>query len=83
MIRDDACDLGIEDRPIAGRVIIHHLNPITKEDIAFKNPLVFSMNNLICVSHNTHVAIHYSNEEILAQSKPLVRAPNDTCLWKD
>lgn len=83
MIRDDACDLGIEDRPIAGRVIIHHLNPITKEDIAFKNPLVFSMNNLICVSHNTHEAIHYSNEEILAQSKPLVRAPNDTCLWKD
>ncbi len=82
IIRDGACDLGIEDRIIGGRVIIHHINPISKEDIELRRPWVMDMNNLICVSHNTHEAIHYGNEDLLISSKPTIRYPNDTCPWR-
>lgn len=81
IIRDNACDLGSKDRPIFGKVLVHHINPISIDDILERNPKVFDLNNLVCVSHNTHEAIHYSNSDIL--EKDLVeRKPNDTCLWK-
>ena len=82
IIRDKACDLGIEDREILGRVIIHHINPISKEDIVNRNPRVMDLNNLICVSHNTHEAIHYGNSDLLISSKPIIRYANDTCPWR-
>lgn len=81
IIRDNACDLGIPDRPIKGRVIIHHINPITAEDIEKRNPIIFDLNNLICVSHDTHEALHYSNMSILEKDWT-ARKENDTCPWK-
>lgn len=81
IIRDNGCDLGVEDRPIQKNVLIHHLNPITIEDVVNHNPCVFDLNNLICVSHDTHNAIHYGNISQLTPSTPIERRPGDTKLW--
>ena len=79
--RDNGCDLGMEGRDIVGRILIHHINPITVDDILHERPEVFDPENLISTSHLTHNAIHYSNEDILIKD-PIVRSKNDTCPWK-
>lgn len=81
IIRDNGCDLGCEGYEIYGRVLIHHLNPITVEDVVSRNPIVFDPENLICVSHNTHNAIHYGDESLLILA-PVERTKNDTCPWR-
>lgn len=81
ILRDDGCDLAHEDYPISGSVYIHHLNPITIDDILEERPCVFDLNNLVCVSFRTHNAIHYGDENLLSR-KPAERKPNDTCLWR-
>lgn len=83
IIRDNACDLGIQDRDIGSKVIIHHMNPLTKADIISENEVILlDPEYLICVSHNTHNAIHYGDESLLTPSEPIIRTPNDTCPWK-
>lgn len=82
IIRDDGCDLGIGDRPIYRRIYIHHLNPLSKEDILQRRSCLFDPENLICVSFDTHQAIHYGDVNLLTPSKPVERKPNDTCPWK-
>jgi len=81
IIRDDGCDLAMPDFRIYSRVIIHHINPITVEDFMNNNPIIFDPENLICVSFNTHQAIHFGDESLLPQV-PIVRRKNDTCLWR-
>lgn len=81
VVRDNGCDLGCEGFCIYGQIIIHHINPITIEDVIERKPKVFDPENLICVSHNTHNAIHYSDEKILIQA-PNERTKNDTCPWR-
>lgn len=83
LTRDNGCDLAHEDYPIPNgyRILIHHINPITVNDILNRNPKVFDLNNLIVVSHRTHEAIHYGDESLLPQ-QPIVRSPNDTCPWR-
>lgn len=81
IIRDNGCDLGCEGYEIYGRVLIHHLNPITVEDVVSRNPILFDPENLICVSHNTHNAIHYGDESLLILA-PVERTKNDTCPWR-
>lgn len=83
LTRDNGCDLAHEDYPIPNgyRILIHHINPITVNDILDRNPKVFDLNNLIVVSHRTHEAIHYGDESLLPQ-QPIVRSPNDTCPWR-
>ena len=82
IIRDNGCDLGEPGHEIRGdRIIIHHINPITLEDIKERSSALFDMNNVICVTHNTHQAIHYGDESLLPQD-PLERKPGDTCPWK-
>lgn len=78
--RDDGCDLGIPGRYIYGKVLIHHLNPITYLDIVERSYKLFDPNNLICVSKQTHDAIHYSDKSILALD-PIIRTKNDMCPW--
>jgi hypothetical protein len=82
IIRDDGCDLGIEDREIYDKIIIHHMNPITIDDIVMEKSVVFNPEFLICVSDNTHRAIHFGNESMLVRM-PIERKPNDTCPWKE
>ena len=81
IIRDNGCDLGIEGREIRGRIIVHHINPISEEDIMNDHPNVHDLDNLISTSHLTHNAIHYSNEDILIKD-PVERREGDTCPWK-
>ena len=78
--RDDGCDLGIPGRYIYGKVLIHHLNPITYSDIVNRSDKLFDPNNLICVSKQTHDAIHFGNENILTLD-PITRTKNDMCPW--
>lgn len=80
--RDNGCDLAHADHEIRGRAAyIHHINPITIEDIQNRNPLVLDPNNLITTSFNTHQAIHFGDESLLPHD-PVERRPGDTCPWK-
>ena len=80
IVRDNACDMAMSDHEIQGRIIVHHINPITIEMIIAGDPRVFDMDNLVCVSHLTHEAIHYGNRELL--QKPFIeRKAGDTRLW--
>lgn len=81
IVRDNGCDLGIEDRMIPGRILIHHMNPITEKDIIHRSEILMDPEFLICVSHNTHNAIHYGDESLLIPEL-VVRTRNDTCPWK-
>lgn len=80
LIRDDGFDLGHEDFPIRGKIYVHHINPITVDDVLSENPIVFDLDNLISVSHYTHEAIHFGDEKLLP-SLPVDRFPGDTKLW--
>lgn len=80
IIRDEGCDLGIADRLIFGRIVIHHMNPLTFEDIEEGSDLVFDPEYLICTSHQTHNAIHFGDESQLIQL-PKERTRNDTIPW--
>lgn len=79
--RDEGNDMGIKDYPISGTVIIHHINPLSVKDFEEQTDLLFDMNNVICVSHNTHEAIHYGDESLLPKD-PIERKPNDTIPWR-
>lgn len=81
IVRDNGCDLGIDDRIIHGKILIHHMNPINDRDILDLTDVLLNPEYLICVSHITHNAIHYSDESLLP-SEPVVRFKNDTCPWK-
>ena len=81
ILRDNGCDLGCEGFEIYSKIIIHHINPITVEDIVSRNPCVFDLNNLISTSHNTHNAIHYGDEKLLIVA-PIERKQYDTCPWR-
>lgn len=81
IVRDNACDLGVEDHDIYGRILIHHMNPISQDDIKHSTEFLLDPNYLISVSHLTHNAIHYGTEDLLPKG-PIERRPGDTCLWK-
>lgn len=81
IIRDNGCDLGIPGREIHSRILIHHMNPITKDDILRRSKYLLDPEYLICTIKNTHDAIHYGDESLLIPD-PIVRSRNDTCPWR-
>ena len=82
IIRDMGCDLGIEERPINGLIILHHINPIFPDDIRGRNVgILLDPENAICVSLRTHNAIHYGDSSPILTG-PIERKPNDTCPWR-
>ena len=82
IVRDMGCDIGIEGREIQGLIFIHHLNPIDPKDIREKNVRVLlDFENVVCVSFNTHNAIHFGDDSILF-AEPVERTRHDTCPWK-
>ena len=81
IIRDNGCDLACEGYDIRGRIILHHINPLTQEDLINRKEALFNPENIICVSHNTHNAIHYGDANLLITG-PIERVANDTCPWK-
>ena len=81
IIRDNGFDLGLEGYSIVGKIIVHHINPLTKEQLLNFDPCIFDEENLISCSHNTHNAIHYGDKSLLPQD-PIERRPFDTCPWR-
>ncbi len=93
IIRDNGCDLAmpgydiipvLNGKPLKGRndyIIIHHINPLTPEDIQQRCSAIFDENNVVCVSPRTHRAIHYGDASLLPEEF-VPRTPNDTCPWK-
>ena len=81
IVRDNGCDLGIEGRGIHSRILVHHMNPITKEDILSRSEYLLNPEYLICTIKSTHDAIHYGDESLLIAT-PVERRKNDTCPWK-
>lgn len=82
IIRDNGCDLGVSDREIVSEnILVHHMNPITVEDILERSDYVLNPEYLISTTLNTHNAIHYGSSDLLYKD-PIVRSKNDTCPWR-
>lgn len=81
IVRDNGCDLGIADREIFGKILIHHMNPISIRDIENESDILLDPEYLICTSHDTHNAIHYGDESLIIPQF-VERTANDTCPWK-
>lgn len=82
IVRDNGCDLGIDDRNIGGKIYVHHMNPVTPRDLKSKNPDLINPEYLISTSFNTHSAITYGNLNYLENTTWVDRKPNDTTPWK-
>lgn len=81
ILRDNGCDLGCEGFDIYGKILIHHIDPITIEDVLRRDPKIFDPENVISTSLNTHNAIHYGDESLL-MTEPIERTLYDTCPWR-
>ena len=80
IVRDDGCDLGVPGHGIHDRILVHHMNPIRVQDLVEFNEDILNPEYLICVSTQTHNAIHFGDEKQLP--RPFVeRTPGDTDLW--
>ena len=82
IMRDNGCDLGIDGYEINSQnVIIHHINPISLEDIEKRTDILLNPEYLITTTHKTHNAIHYGDKDLLVTG-PIERSKNDTCPWR-
>lgn len=81
IVRDNGNDLACEGFQIFGKILIHHINPITVEDVLNRDPRIFDPENVISTTLNTHNAIHYGDESLLMIT-PVERSKNDTCPWR-
>jgi len=82
ILRDAACDLACDGYEIPNRALIHHINPITIDDIRLQRPIVFDLDNLITTTLNTHEIIHYGSLQDINNLRMVERTPNDTTLWR-
>lgn len=81
IVRDNGMDMAFDGYDIGGVILLHHINPITERDIVRRDPKIFDPENVICVSLNTHNAIHYGDESLLNLG-PVIRTKYDTCPWR-
>ena len=81
IIRDNGCDLGVEGREIRGKILVHHMNPISKDDLLNRTKYLLDPEYLICTVKSTHDAIRYGDEKLLMKD-PIERKQNDTCPWR-
>lgn len=81
IVRDNGCDLGINGREIYGKILIHHMNPISKKDVESGSRFLLDPEYLISTTHDTHNAIHYGDESLLIKV-PIERSKYDTCPWR-
>ena len=82
IVRDNGCDLGVIGYEIYGKIYIHHMNPITADDIRNNTEYLMNPEFLISTTHNTHNAIHYGDSDLLNAAVPVERTKNDTCPWR-
>ena len=81
IIRDNGQDMAFDGYEIHGKILLHHINPLTIEDVVNRDPKIFDPENVICVSLDTNNAIHYGDKNLLI-TDPIIRTKNDTCPWK-
>ena len=81
ILRDMGMDLACDGYEIVGKIMVHHIGPLTIQDIIRRDPKIFDPENVICTSMNTHNAIHYGDESLLI-TEPIARTKNDTCPWR-
>lgn len=81
IIRDCGCDLGIDGYELKGKILVHHMNPISVKDITSESDFLYNPEYLIATSLSTHNAIHYGDASLLPQT-PVERTRNDTCPWR-
>lgn len=81
IVRDNGCDLGVEGREIFGKILVHHMNPISQKDIEARSVFLLDPEYLISTTHDTHNAIHYGDDTLLIKA-PIERSRNDMCPWK-
>lgn len=81
IVRDNGCDLACEGYTIYGNILVHHIDPITVDDVLRRDPKIFDPENVIATCLNTHNAIHYGDESLLV-TDPIIRTKYDTCPWK-
>ncbi len=81
IIRDNGCDLGVEGHDLDRYIVVHHMNPITLEDIEYDRDEIYDLEYLISCSSRTHQAIHFGDEGLIPKDY-VERKPNDTCLWR-
>ena len=81
IVRDNGCDLAMEGHDICGKIYIHHMNPVTLDDIIHESEFLIDPEYLISTILNTHNAIHYGDESLLITT-PIERSKNDTCPWR-
>lgn len=81
ILRDCGCDLGIIDRLIGVKPIVHHIEPISLQDLEDGAKKIFDLENLILTSSSTHNAIHFGDESLLMPTKIVERKRGDTCPW--
>ena len=81
ILRDNGMDLACDGYEIVGSILIHHIDPITVDDVIRRDPKIFDPENVVSTWLRTHNAIHYGDESLL-YSDPIERAPNDTCPWR-
>lgn len=81
IVRDNGMDLACDDYDIVGKVLVHHIDPLTIEDVIRRHPKIFDPENVVCTSLNTHNAIHYGDESLLITA-PIERTKYDTCPWR-
>lgn len=82
IIRDNGNDLGVDGEPIGGNIMVHHIVPVTLEDLEEGRPIVYDLNNLISCSRKTHNALHYGDEKYLEEIKEVERRPDDNFPWR-
>ena len=82
ILRDEGCDLATPDREIYGRAVIHHMNPVSIQDIVDATEFLLNPEYLICTTPETHNMIHYGTVDGCLRTNPIDRKPNDTCPWK-
>jgi hypothetical protein len=84
IIRDHGCDLAHEDFPVtqSTKLLIHHINPITIDDIQHRSARLMDPENVVCVTFETHQAIHFANKDLILMQNPIERIPNDTIPWR-
>lgn len=82
ILRDNACDLGLEGYDIFGTIYVHHMNPLKPEDIINSSDYLFNPEFLVCMSLETHNAIHYGDNNYINKNLIITRTPNDHCPWK-
>ena len=82
IIRDQGCDLGVPGHELRKYIIVHHINPVTEDQIIRDDPCLYDMENLVCTRRLTHNAIHYGEDYAIFEGGVIERSPNDTCPWK-